>query len=66
MQVGFSSSSESKNCVICGRKTSHYKRYEQLNMVITIPAHAGDCYDQVDVKRIAARALTDIKQNIKG
>ncbi|OMF05236.1 hypothetical protein BK129_14710 [Paenibacillus amylolyticus] len=66
MQIGFVSSSESKKCVICGKQTGNYKRYEQSNMVLTIPAHAGDCYDQVDVKRLASRALTDIKQNIKG
>jgi hypothetical protein len=69
MQVGHASSSQSKRCVVCGKKTNNYKTYEQSDMVITIPAcviEVGDCYDQVDVKRIAARALTDIKQNIKG
>ncbi|MCP1134363.1 hypothetical protein NKT34_13745 [Paenibacillus polysaccharolyticus] len=69
MQVGHASSSESKRCVVCGKKTNNYKTYEQSDMVITIPAcvnEVGDCYDQVDVRRLASRSLTDIKKNIKG
>ncbi|PIH58257.1 hypothetical protein [Paenibacillus sp. LK1] len=69
MKVGHASSSESKRCAVCGKKTAHYKTYEQSDMVITIPAcvsETGDCYDRVDVKLTATRALTDIKRNIRG
>lgn len=69
MKIGHLSSSETKPCMICGKQTANYKTYEQSHMVITLPvcvSETGDCYDQIDVKRVASRALTDIKQSIKG
>lgn len=68
MQIGTISSSESEKCIVCGRKTADRKVYHQSGMRIVIPACqiAHDCFDKVDAKKIASRALTDIKQLVEG
>lgn len=69
MNVWHSSSSESKPCVVCGKKTSHYKVHEQSGMDVTVPLcdnnDRSTCYSKVDVKKMAARFLTDLKKEIK-
>jgi len=69
MKVGHMSSSESKSCVVCGKKTAHYKVHEQSGMDVTIPLcddmNRPSCYSQVDVKKMAARFLTDVKKEIQ-
>lgn len=74
MQVWHSSSSESKPCVMCGKKTSHYKVYEQSSMTISIPLcdyghvdgyETRDCYAKVDVKAFATGFLKEVKRLVK-
>lgn len=67
MNIGSISGSESEKCIVCGRKTSDYKVYHQSGMKIVVPTchHARDCFSKVDVRKIASRALTDIKQAVQ-
>nr|WP_214287321.1 hypothetical protein [Bacillus subtilis] len=62
------SSSESKPCALCNRKTSSYKIYEQSNIVLNIPlcdTAERKCFSKVDVKNIASFALKVIKKDIQ-
>lgn len=68
MKVWHCSSTESKPCVMCNRKTGTYKTYEQSNMTIKIPlcdTYDRDCYRKVDVKKIADQALRSIKKSVQ-
>lgn len=65
MNVWNSSSSESKNCVVCGKKTSTYKVYEQSSIAIKIPACHNSCYYKVDVGEFADISIKLIKKAIK-
>ncbi|MBN6887755.1 hypothetical protein ACUXCC_002943 [Cytobacillus horneckiae] len=62
MKIWHSSSSESKPCVVCGKKTGTYKVYEQTNIALKIPACNGDHYNSVDVKEMAAASISLIKK----
>lgn len=60
-------SSESKPCVICGRKTSTYQTYEQSSIQITIPlceTESRHCYGMVDVAKFASKQLTELKRAV--
>jgi len=68
MKVWHCTSSDSRPCVMCNRKTGTYKTYEQANMNIKIPlcdTDERDCYRKVDVKKIADQALRSIKKSIQ-
>jgi len=68
MKVWHCTSSDSRPCVMCNRKTGTYKTYEQANMNIKIPlcdTEEQDCYRKVDVKKIANEALRSIKKSIQ-
>ncbi|APJ26600.1 hypothetical protein CHH86_03035 [Bacillus paralicheniformis] len=68
MKVWHCTSSDSRPCVMCNRKTGTYKTYEQANMNIKIPlcdTEERDCYRKVDVKKIANEALRSIKKSIQ-
>ncbi len=69
MRVWHSSSSESKPCLVCGKKTAHYKIYEQSNICVRVPLcdsmDRPNCYSEFDIKRMAARFLTDVKKTVR-
>ncbi len=68
MQVGHLSSTESKKCVVCGKKTANYKTYEQTNIELRIPLCDTDeirCYSKVDISDTANIAIRLIKKEIK-
>lgn len=68
MKVWHCTSSDSRPCVMCNRKTGTYKTYEQANMNIKIPlcdTEERDCYRKVDVKKIANEALRSTKKSIQ-
>ena len=68
MNVWHSSSSESKPCVLCRKKTAHYKVYEQANISVRVPLCEDDtddcCYQKVDVRKILTKRLIELKQAI--
>jgi hypothetical protein len=69
MQEGFKSSSESKNCVVCGRKTANYRTYEQAGIEVVIPLcddvyNSRYCWKGVDVKTLVKRQLIELKQAV--
>lgn len=69
MKIGSISSTESKPCALCNRKTSTYKIYEQSNIAIKIPlcdTEERKCFRVTDVKDIASLALKLIKKVIPG
>jgi hypothetical protein len=71
MHVGHVSSSESKPCAVCGKKTAHYKVYEQSGISVKIPLcdsmdDLPTCYSSVDVKSMTSGFLTSLKKVIKG
>jgi len=65
MIVFHSSSSESRKCVVCGKKTGTSKVYEQTNIKIRIPACDGSCYNKVDVDEYADISIKLINKAIK-
>ncbi|OEI75468.1 hypothetical protein BG616_15210 [Bacillus subtilis] len=68
MKIGSISSTESKPCALCNRKTSTYKIYEQSNITIEIPAcdtESRNCLQKIDVKDMAAFAIKVIKKDIQ-
>lgn len=68
MQVWNTSSSESKKCLICGKKTGSYKVYEESGISIKIPlcqTNEGGCYFKVNVKQMATLAIRTLKTEIK-
>ncbi|MCY8943991.1 hypothetical protein [Bacillus atrophaeus] len=68
MNIGSISSTESKPCALCNRKTGTYKIYEQSNIAIKIPlcdTEDRKCFHKVDVKNMASFALKTIKKDIQ-
>jgi hypothetical protein len=69
MHIGHSSSSESRPCVMCGKKTATYKIYTQSNMDVRVPLcdsmERPSCYSKADIKVISERFLIDVKKAIK-
>lgn len=65
MIVWHSSSSEGKNCVVCGKKTGTFKVYEQTNISIRIPACNENCYNKVSVDEYADTSIKLIYKAIK-
>lgn len=57
MHVHHVSSSESRPCVICGKKTSTFKEYEQTNIVIRIPACNEECFGKLHITNFADLAI---------
>lgn len=68
MKVYHCSSSESKPCMICGKKTSHFKVYEQSNLELRVPLCDNNtetcCYRKVDVKSLVTRQMIYLKKEI--
>lgn len=67
MQEGFMSSSESKECIVCGKKTANYRTYEQANIKVVIPLcddvyNNRYCWKGVDAKTLLRRQLIELKQ----
>ncbi|WP_369546146.1 hypothetical protein [Bacillus velezensis] len=68
MKIWHSSSTETKPCVLCNKKTGTYKVYMQSNISIRIPLCDREdrkCYDKVDVKNMADMALRLISKEAK-
>lgn len=65
VNVGHVSSTESKSCVICGKKTGTYKVYEQTNISIKIPACGNGCFDKVNINNFADLAIKLVKKAIE-
>ncbi|MFS0904149.1 hypothetical protein AB3N02_13930 [Priestia aryabhattai] len=69
MQIWNSSSSESKKCIICGKKSGSYKVYEESGISIKIPLcqdmYDKGCYYKVDVKQMTTLAIRTLKAEIK-
>lgn len=67
MQVGYISSSETKKCVVCGKKTAHSKEYEKSNISIRIPVcdhPVRKCVDLIDIEQTANTTIKLIKKDI--
>ncbi|EJW14243.1 hypothetical protein M5X00_31240 [Paenibacillus alvei] len=68
MKVWYSSSSESKPCMLCGKKTTRYKVYEQSNLELRLPLCDDGtetcCYWEVDVKSLVTRQMIYLKKEI--
>lgn len=68
MRKGYSSSSASEPCVICGRKSSTYSVFTQLGIDISIPVHQSaeeHCFKQLNVDKFAGIALDLVTEAIR-
>lgn len=68
MKVGSLSSTESRQCVVCGKKTANYKTYEQTSIEIKIPLCDTDerrCFSKVDISDTANTVIRLIKKEIR-
>lgn len=57
-------SSENRKCVVCKKKTGHYKVYDQSDITVTIPA-CEEHYGEVDVKAICKVTISAITETLK-
>ena len=64
MKVGHNSSTESRKCIICGKLTGTSKIYFQSGIEVLIPV-CDEHYRQIDVKKLLAATITNLKKVIK-
>lgn len=67
MNEGFSSSSASEKCVVCGKKTANYRTYSQSGITVSIPLCDNVyknryCWKGVDAKTLLKRQLIELKK----
>lgn len=68
MIKGWTSSSASEPCVICGKKSADYSTFTQLGIEISIPVHQSSgepCHDQLDVNKFAEISLDLLTEAIR-